>query len=110
MIEVASALLTDRRVNINAQGRYRATALHIAAKIGSEDMVKLLLDNGADAKLSDIEDSTPLHVAAHEGHAGVIDILSGVCDIEARSQVGVTAGILAFDGRLRPAQLVRTIF
>ncbi len=43
-----------------------ATALHYAAAYGSVDMMKLLLDNGADAAAANRRKSTPLHWAVQD--------------------------------------------
>jgi len=40
--------LIDKGVNINAQGKNKATALHIATEINDEQLVRFLVDNGAD--------------------------------------------------------------
>eukprot|EP01094_Clydonella_sp_ATCC50884_P003096 TRINITY_DN12389_c0_g1_i2.p1 TRINITY_DN12389_c0_g1~~TRINITY_DN12389_c0_g1_i2.p1 ORF type:complete len:1292 (+),score=422.53 TRINITY_DN12389_c0_g1_i2:31-3906(+) len=90
MTDIISSLLSDRRVNINAQGRYRATALHIAAKIGSGTLVKQLMSSGADPKVVDIEGCTPLHVGALEGHMKVLDHLIPVSDVDCKNNQGRT--------------------
>ena len=48
------------------------TPLHCAALSGSYDACKLLLDHGANILCQDKENMTPLHLAAMEGHIGII--------------------------------------
>ncbi|TMS16739.1 Ankyrin repeat domain-containing protein SOWAHC [Larimichthys crocea] len=52
-----------------------ATALHWAAKHGSEDMAALVADAGADVNTK--SGYTPLHIAALHGHRHILDLLIG---------------------------------
>jgi len=71
-------------VNINAiefEGTERVsssygTALHNAAGMGREDMVRLLLENGADIKVRDMSGHTASEVAEKEGYPQLIPMLS----------------------------------
>ncbi|KAJ6539478.1 ankyrin repeat-containing domain protein [Mycena capillaripes] len=47
------------------------TALHIAALKGHEELVRMLIDFGADVDLSDNKGNTPLHYASSWGHIPV---------------------------------------
>ena len=51
------------------------TALHEAAQAGWEDIVSMLVGNGANPSLMDYEEKTLFFYAAECGHAGVISIL-----------------------------------
>ncbi|KAJ1475513.1 ankyrin repeat protein, partial [Baffinella frigidus] len=52
-----------------------ATPLHTASENGREEVVKVLLDAGADVEAKTTVGATPLYVAASNGHAGVVRIL-----------------------------------
>ena len=60
---------------ISISDRSGRTALHEAAQAGWDDIVSMLVDNGADPSLMDEEEKTPFFYAAECGHAGVISIL-----------------------------------
>jgi ankyrin repeat protein len=53
------------------------SALHLAAEKGFTEMVKLLIDNGADLNAANADPPkwSPLHYAAYEGHADVVGLL-----------------------------------
>ena len=53
------------------------TALYLASSFGLEQTCLFLLENGADSRLSTIEESSPLHAASAGGHLSVIKILVG---------------------------------
>ncbi|MCH1932417.1 ankyrin repeat domain-containing protein, partial [Shewanella sp. A25] len=50
--------------------------LHLAAERGHHDVVKMLLESGADPSLQDNNGATPSHLAAAEGFIGIIELLS----------------------------------
>jgi len=72
--------LSRRLVDAGASVRHKAadkTPLHIAAEVGSEKIVAMLLDRGADVNdtRDDGDGYTPLHVAAGNGHENVVTLL-----------------------------------
>ena len=54
-----------------------ATAIWVAAEAGSEDIVKILLESGANTLLAAADGTTPLQVATNRGHDGVVQLLLG---------------------------------
>uniref|UniRef100_A0A8C4GV82 SOWAHA-C winged helix-turn-helix domain-containing protein n=1 Tax=Dicentrarchus labrax TaxID=13489 RepID=A0A8C4GV82_DICLA len=55
----------------------KVTALHWAAKHGSEDMATLVVNAGADVNTKSVSGYTPLHIAALHGHRHILDLLIG---------------------------------
>ncbi len=62
-------------VNINEKNFYFETALHMAVNNNNIEIVKLLLDNGADVNAKDVEENTPLHIASEKGYTKVVNQL-----------------------------------
>ncbi len=53
----------------------KKTALHIAALIGNIDVVRFLIDQGADVSAITSDQSTPAHLAAAHGNTSVLEVL-----------------------------------
>lgn len=51
------------------------TPLHCAARMGNNEMVKLLLEHKANANSTTTAGHTPLHIAVREGHTQTASIL-----------------------------------
>uniref|UniRef100_A0A1X7SKQ1 Uncharacterized protein n=1 Tax=Amphimedon queenslandica TaxID=400682 RepID=A0A1X7SKQ1_AMPQE len=49
--------------------------LHTAALLGHNEVVSVLLSNGADPNIKNEYERTPLHNAASEGHNKVVSVL-----------------------------------
>ncbi|KAJ1986639.1 Glycerophosphocholine phosphodiesterase [Dimargaris cristalligena] len=52
------------------------TPLTVAAKLGFTDIIKFLLERGANPNAADKDGETPIHYAAREGHAQVLRLLT----------------------------------
>ena len=77
--------LADERTNIDAQlAADGTTALHAAARNGHANVVRLLVEHGADTLVVDSALATPLHLVAMGGH--------GLC-VKALLDVDVTTPI-----------------
>ena len=75
----AADLLIQRGANVNSWGGSQYSPLQAAAEIGSLDLVKRLLNAGADVNAPPAEDSgaTALQVAAMYGFIGIACLLLG---------------------------------
>ncbi len=71
------------------------TLLHVACKKGLVDIVRLLLDLGCDANVTDINFHTPLIAAVLHHHLGVVQCLVEKCNIDFPGQRKATALIYA---------------
>lgn len=75
---------------------YDQTALSLAARNGHEDVVKLLLDKGADIESRNSLGCTPLCLAVLNGHESVIHLLlEAGANIESRTSLSQTPLLLA---------------
>ena len=68
-------LETPLKKCINDVDKFGFTALHLAAKLGQEDRVKILLEKGANIELKDHKGNTALHLASSKGHLEVMQVL-----------------------------------
>ena len=66
-VDALRALLAEGQ-DVNDPGEDGDRALHWAVAWGQETAIAFLLDNGADAKIRDDEDNTPLHLISKKGH------------------------------------------
>jgi len=73
--EVKKQLAGDTRVNVNAPLNDGLTPLHIAAHGGHSDIIKHLIDAGADVTAKIPTGSTPLYLAARNGFAGCVKVI-----------------------------------
>jgi ankyrin repeat protein len=96
---VVSVLLETAGVDMNAaltDGRDAGvTPLFLAAEDNRLDVLKLLIAAGADVNMARADGYTPLHMAAQNGHAGVVSALleaAGV-DLNKAPADGATAGV-----------------
>lgn len=62
-------------MSINARDGYGNTALMLASREGQEEVLSILLANGADASMANDEGVTPLMTACCNGHVNIMRIL-----------------------------------
>jgi hypothetical protein len=87
---VATFLASDPAL-ANSKDTDGQTPLYQAAWRGREDVVRLLLQKGADANSKDRYGETPLHVAANNGRLGVVQVLlANKANVNAKSDSGWT--------------------
>lgn len=58
-----------------ADARFGIRPLHWASLVGSPDVVRVLIENGADVNLPNADGNGPLHAASFLGHSSVVEIL-----------------------------------
>lgn len=74
--ETASYLL-ENGADVNIRGeKKQITALMIAAVAGNLELVKMLLEHGADAGLTDIFGNTAMSLAERKGNSAVVELLA----------------------------------
>ncbi|KAM0514887.1 hypothetical protein ACHAPE_006563, partial [Trichoderma viride] len=61
--------------NITKMSQRQSSALCIAAKLGSQQLVKHLLNQGINPDSSEDDTSSPLYLASFHGHVDVVDLL-----------------------------------
>ena len=64
ILKAASYNVNKRLELINAQNNAKLTPLHVAVLKKQTDAVALLLQNGADPSLTDVDGNTPIHLAS----------------------------------------------
>ena len=65
----------ERLKKVNVVDQCLRSALHYAAALGSEDLVKLLLQMGADPKTRDYKNRSPLHYVPFSNSPKIVEIL-----------------------------------
>ena len=68
-------LLQEENINVNIVDKQFSTALHEACEYGSNKIVKMLCNKGAEISRANNDGVTPLHVACREGHSEVVNSL-----------------------------------
>jgi ankyrin repeat protein len=62
-------------VSIDDRDAEGKTALHVAAELGDEALVGLLLDKGASSQLQDYRGRLAVYYAVEKGHHEVVELL-----------------------------------
>ena len=107
--DVTQFLLSLPATNLEARGEGGWTALLVASSNGHLNIVKLLLDHGADPEAVTVSGTTPLMAAAREGREDVAQFLLSLPNInlEARDEDGWTALLAAsINGHLNIVKLL----
>ncbi len=79
-------------VDVNTRNHFGQTPLMIAAMLGNEDLVSLMLDNAAAINLIDNKGLTAIMLAARNGQVNVIEyLIAQGADINIQDKKGMTA-------------------
>jgi RNA polymerase sigma factor (sigma-70 family) len=115
--EGVSAMLLDDPSIVNAQrdgidpaSGFGATPLHVAVALEQIEMMRLLLDAGADPNSEERDGATPLHYAAKTGNTDVAALLlsrGARRDIRDRAHHATAAGWAEFFGQPVLAKLLQ---
>lgn len=73
-------------VDMNYRNIEGVTALMVASQHGLEDMVRILIEAGADLTLQDVGGQTAYDMAAKAGHVAVADLLRQATPVSARAR------------------------
>ena len=80
--------LVNRGINIDSQTSDRWTALHRAVFYEHEDIVRFLIDNGANCNIFNNKKRTPLHLAAAKGNLLILILLiEGFAEINPKDKI-----------------------
>lgn len=72
------------------------TPLHVGCAEGHSEVVKLLLDYGANPNAVDAKGATPLHLATIGGHSHIVkQLIDFGCDVNIVDKEGFTASMRA---------------
>jgi len=74
-INIIKSLLKDNDININIQNQLGITALMNASMIGNTEIVKFLIDSGADIESTNIYNETPILFPIAYRHTEVVQLL-----------------------------------
>lgn len=69
------AIGAEREIIVNMTPSGQNTLLFLAASLGNEKIVEMLLDSGADGRPHTVTNYSPLYISCHNGHLGVTKIL-----------------------------------
>ncbi|KAL0046978.1 hypothetical protein WJX82_003474 [Trebouxia sp. C0006] len=84
-------VMLSHGLDINAKSPWGNTCLHVAACLGSDDVVHTLLENGADPNIGDDNGCTALHSAACDDDIDLCKLLiSYGADKTAETKDGLT--------------------
>ncbi|KAF3392848.1 Ankyrin-3 [Penicillium rolfsii] len=94
----AKTLMLRGGVNINHRDDFLFSPVHAAASQGADEVLKMLIDAGADLTLANNEIGTPLHCAVQRKSRTTIELLLAAgADVKAKNRHGRTPLHLAMD-------------
>ena len=84
-----NTLLADRVADVNVADKTGTTALMLAAKHGTSDIVNTLLDRGANIDAADYRGRTALHLAVLFKHPSAVSALLGNLGRESSEEISI---------------------
>ncbi|KAI9106248.1 ankyrin repeat protein, partial [Phlyctochytrium arcticum] len=72
---VVETLLSHKDTHPSPQDTYGSTPLHRACALGYAELVKLLIEKGAQMEKEDKEGNTPVLIAVEEGYPAIVQLL-----------------------------------
>ncbi|CAH0558750.1 unnamed protein product [Brassicogethes aeneus] len=73
--QLISSLGDDAELIVNMAPSGANTLLFTACQVGNKDIVKLLLDYGADGRCHSVTKYSPLYIACYHGHQEIVELL-----------------------------------
>ena len=73
-MEVVKLLLTEGNAEVDKPNNNGSTPLYISADSGNTEVVRLLVEGGADANIA-VDGWTPLEAAREEDHEAIVALL-----------------------------------
>jgi len=106
----AALLLIEQGATVNRPRRYDngEAPIHVAARLGMNDVIRAVIRKGGDVNLPSANRSAPLHLAVKMKHSWTAKVLCEVgADVHARDASGMTPFLLAV--QQTSVELVRTL-
>ena len=103
----------DKGVDVDVDdyswGSWGETPLQLAARYSHNEIVELLIDNGADVNAKDVNGNTPLHLAALFGRKEVVELLianGAAVNVKGGNLGGMPLHHAAFEGHKEIVELL----
>ncbi|GMG09608.1 unnamed protein product [Aspergillus oryzae] len=75
LTDSVASLIHELKPDVNNRGYDEQTPLGVASEEGNLEIVRTLLEQGADVTMADIDGWTPIYTASHIGHTEVVRLL-----------------------------------
>ncbi|QRD87548.1 ankyrin [Aspergillus flavus] len=75
LTDSVASLIHELKPDVNNRGYDEQTPLGVASEEGNLEIVRTLLEQGADVTMADIDGWTPIYTASHNGHTEVARLL-----------------------------------